>query len=804
MSPAELRQRVAELYRKANDPAYAKAEAYKNSIGSLYRTIDAAFTPDAVHGLSGFGQASLLTVMRDLGTARSGMQNGADDRDRENLDELVSLFSQIDVSRDRPLPDAVRALDVLNVKLIGTPGKAGAASSSRNMIAVKTGDGETLKGFFTEDRKLFTNDPDGRLERMIRLRRDAAPGDPVFRDFCDRVLNCKWGTDGLLTSLNLSYITGPKYRFDPVNVCRVPMLRSLNILDNGQEKAVLKNANVSSLLEDVIKSVPGKELHGQSVSFVQYGFLPGVGIRGIRGSSVPGRNVAMSRVANLLGVPGLVARSVPITVNTDSGVKSGIFMEKAKGNVLPDIRQGMNPHRSPLADIDEDSFGGEALKQLADLQVLDYLCMNVDRHHGNMTYTVDPDTNRITGIMGIDNDLSFGTANMKNDKPMQNGSCLDDINVISEQTAQALSQLTPELLSTALEGTGLKKEEIDAACQRLQQLQDRLNAPLPQTRARSGRMAGTGVLHVIPDDGWDSLSLQKLSVFRTAQRRADQRTNLFGRAGQAIRLVQLGKQIADPNVKDVKGAGFGAAELTDELSDAARLDNRQKIGMLAKKFKGTKGLFHGATEHFTRLSDALDAFLAEPVKPAAEMREEDHYAYCAKLDALAEEAKKYAGYKSASDDTGRTGKNRLQYAQNIMNFANRIRESYLDAYHEKQERELSDAFLEAKEQESKLDRIVNTLTGEILKTESGKSREEICRIVKYGGVLENMLNENDDALDRYADMALFEPEELMKTYGSRLAERHPEPEVREEPQEAGIRQPDVSEPSANKQKERLP
>ena len=43
---------------------------------------------------------------------------------------------------------------------------------------------------------------------------------------------------------------------------------------------------------------------------------------------------------------------------------------------------------------------------LADMQVLDYLCGNVDRHGANLVYQLD-DNGKIIGIQGIDNDSSF-------------------------------------------------------------------------------------------------------------------------------------------------------------------------------------------------------------------------------------------------------------------------------------------------------------------------------------------------------------------------------------------------------------
>jgi len=47
------------------------------------------------------------------------------------------------------------------------------------------------------------------------------------------------------------------------------------------------------------------------------------------------------------------------------------------------------------------------IRSLVELQIIDYLCLNVDRHPGNLMYQVNQE-GIITGIQGIDNDSSFG------------------------------------------------------------------------------------------------------------------------------------------------------------------------------------------------------------------------------------------------------------------------------------------------------------------------------------------------------------------------------------------------------------
>ncbi len=39
-------------------------------------------------------------------------------------------------------------------------------------------------------------------------------------------------------------------------------------------------------------------------------------------------------------------------------------------------------------------------RDIADIQVLDYICGNIDRHGGNLFYDVDPKTGKIMGVQG--------------------------------------------------------------------------------------------------------------------------------------------------------------------------------------------------------------------------------------------------------------------------------------------------------------------------------------------------------------------------------------------------------------------
>lgn len=131
----------------------------------------------------------------------------------------------------------------------------------------------------------------------------------------------------------------------------------------------------------------------------------GIGIR--PNGNVNRRNAAMSRMAQLLGCPELIAHSENMKLQIDGKEMKGTFMREAKGEDLNKLTE-----HSPMLCSTEGSMNSLQLKkQLADLQILDYLCGNPDRHGGNLFYQYDRKKDGsvvMRSVCGIDNDSSFG------------------------------------------------------------------------------------------------------------------------------------------------------------------------------------------------------------------------------------------------------------------------------------------------------------------------------------------------------------------------------------------------------------
>lgn len=182
------------------------------------------------------------------------------------------------------------------------------------------------------------------------------------------------------------------------------------------------------------------------------------------------RNCAMSRMAELLGCSKVIAKSVPMSVSIKGKTVEGTFMEKAEGL---DINR-MSQEQKKLTYDPKDMVTPEALKQLSELDVLDLVCGNIDRHVGNMLYQFQNINGRqkLTGITGIDNDTSFGKVQANSGTRHQTP--IQGIKVISAEQAQHLLLLNQNIIKTALADFELDEKEVEAVWNRTKALQDKI------------------------------------------------------------------------------------------------------------------------------------------------------------------------------------------------------------------------------------------------------------------------------------------------------------------------------------------
>ena len=225
------------------------------------------------------------------------------------------------------------------------------------------------------------------------------------------------------------------------------------------------------------------------------------------------RNAAMSKVASLLGVSNLICNAISMRFKDEKGnVVSGTFMEMAKGIDCT------NPQQNLLGPLNPDAAFREnptVLRDLANLQALDYICGNTDRHALNMVFTFeDGYPPQVTGVQGIDNDLSFGAKDFPDGHSKL--SSLDNMRVIGEEMARKIEALTPEQLRFALREFSLSEKQLEFAGVRLQSLQAQLKKSREHYKAaepvEDSADCEKGYIRILPDADFAKLEPRELKV----------------------------------------------------------------------------------------------------------------------------------------------------------------------------------------------------------------------------------------------------------------------------------------------------
>lgn len=390
------------------------------------------------------------------------------------------------------------------------------------------------------------------------------------------------------------------------------------------------------------------------------------------GNTLENRNAAMTAMADLLGVPDIIARSVKMNVKNGDEEISGVFMEKAKGFDLNKITDADEIAEFKNKNVTE-CVSGNYKKQLSDIQVLDFICGNVDRHTGNMLYSTEKDSSGkmiLSGIQGIDNDCSFGVIEFDR---MLNG-CnrmkgLKNINRMSKGMADHIKSLTPEILKTTLRPYDLKPYQVEACIDRLKMVQAELSR---QTQYTNG-------IKIVADDEWDK---EKVDYKNEQNLLATTTRNFSNNIKFSIEENIAEKKEKEDLAKihsDFAEKGGSVAEgriYTKEVDEIEEADNNKKIDMkaLSKRLEFVKkGRFLGS-----RAFDRME-------KVYADLTIEDLKATCfqtpAKIKKLTEKYKlllkrtdEYIAKKEKEElDDLRKGKAPSQYAVNRTDFARQLK-----------------------------------------------------------------------------------------------------------------------------------
>ena len=360
-----------------------------------------------------------------------------------------------------------------------------------------------------------------------------------------------------------------------------------------------------------------------------------------KGDSISSRNCAMTEVAKMLKCRKILADSVPMKIVIGDKVVEGVFMENAEGSDINHLDKG-----NKLLMANSSSFESpEALQQVLDLQVLDFICGNTDRHRGNMFYQFEgdkPGKIKLVGIQGIDNDCAFGVLDFKKDRHM-NLVHPKDMKYISKSMLFHLTQLTEERLKLNLSHYEISNEQIQAVWDRVVMVREAVEK---------------GWIHEIDKDHWEKVPLNRM----------DHGNNYLAKMqGMAEDCDEKYFKVNETDKKKIKYA--------KEVNSAAdvMMKNADKIAALREKMNDAKAMIFDSSE-YKLMAESFEE-IEKITKDIKDNYPDYKKAPDEKIDALRDAyvkmgamTDKYITLKKLVPATGR-GEKRLDFAKGLRDFA---------------------------------------------------------------------------------------------------------------------------------------
>lgn len=402
--PGNTYQEILEEFQNDGSAQHSvKMEKFLDALSNLVQQTEKYYTKDSKTNSYPVLESWQLNAIRDLyGQAQSAgseleeeLEASPQSRDRmkyfmELLNHDMHALGNLHLTADTTLPDTIANARDINIDMTGKKLETvGGIMSSRIAVTMENG----TSGFFTAESNIPL--PQEEINRALENIPKDSPYLKYLTEFCNQKMEN--GEPFLYAN--------QKQRFEYGG----------NLINDADYELMVKlhGENVAEQLFDDRKFQTQllslkKELDSpfQECELYEQKNIP-------LGRNISNRNVAMSRISQSLGLSDLLAHSRTATMKTGDKTVSGIIMDKAEGF---DINSDLGKGNMDLYATKEAWNNTSLKKQLADLQVLDYICSNVDRHIANMFYV--PGKNEkgediIAGITGIDNDFSFSLMTQK-------------------------------------------------------------------------------------------------------------------------------------------------------------------------------------------------------------------------------------------------------------------------------------------------------------------------------------------------------------------------------------------------------
>ncbi|MBQ9866309.1 MAG: hypothetical protein IJM34_04750 [Lachnospiraceae bacterium] len=192
------------------------------------------------------------------------------------------------------------------------------------------------------------------------------------------------------------------------------------------------------------------------------------------GSNLSSRNVATYRMAVALGIEGNVARSETAKVMVDGKEVYGNLVEEAKGREAHETAKNVMAY-----------YTDRCICNMADMQIFDFICGQIDRNTKNYYTSLDKDEN-IYDLKMIDNDLCFGKlkpSELEKGRGRLPAFNIAVINVLTDGFKKRILEMDEKTISVLL-GDILSEEEIKAAAERLGYVKGKIRLAQKQSKLR--------------------------------------------------------------------------------------------------------------------------------------------------------------------------------------------------------------------------------------------------------------------------------------------------------------------------------
>ena len=532
----------------------------------------------------------------------------------------------------------------------------GAAQSSRFPIQTKNG----KKGFFTPTTTLDMDE-----EWKKSLKSYEARFGSVTEECKKRLELLKTDEDfqiNICYKIPLSIIRRNERYAASTKKAMAYLAYELGMVEDGPQAAKLftENDAIYNALIDFSNSV-------QSLVNKQ-GILHVTGIK--KGANLSSRNCAMTDMAKMLGCSNVLANSVPMKIEVNGQEIDGVFMESAEGTDINRLKA-----TDPLLEANPGSFENpKALQQVIDLQALDFICGNTDRHMGNMVYQFKKTFFggvKFTGIKGIDNDCAFGIPDVRSKQNLLHLVRPNNMKYVTTDFYQRMLLINKPMLKVKLAHHHLSDAEIDAAWDRIGMVRQAVK---------------DGLVSVIDKDHWKLHSLldhkvkgNYISKMRTMQlacapKENEYRDDLAAQMQQGVSQVRYAQETVT------------AAEIMAQNENAIRTLRDKMEEVKSKVFDSSEyKLMKTRFEKIEKLTEQIKGY-ENPRKVPEPITDALRQAYIE----LADKTERYIALKKIVPATEK-GEKRLDFAKELKEFASSTLEKLdisLDKETEKETEEL--------------------------------------------------------------------------------------------------------------------